>query len=281
MNNTLLIARNEFEGIASAILINTIKNNNLDIEFYKYDHNNFKYEKEYNKVFIIGLKNAKNIKIKAEEIVIFNSFQEVYDYFYNNYSNKFQIYKQLNVLCKHTNAYLDWTWKDKKMYYGKNIDELSKYFNKTTLVRNITNKILNYKDIMNKEDIISEAEKQLIVFSKKIMTNYINKKNYFVIENNKYKYVCAFCEVYEIELANKMLETTGADIAILVNLNNNIVRIKSANKNEFEDKILNANGHINSNGGTLKLNDNVAKQIRNLAFNSIIETLEGGKDNEC
>lgn len=274
MNNTLLIAKNEFEGIASAILLNVALSTKLDIKFYKYETETSHFcIDEHNSIIVVGLKNANKLKetIQNKTIKVFNSFEDVYDYCIKNYSNVFETYKLLEVFCNHAKAYLNWSWQENKLYYGKNIDELSKYFNKVDLVKDITNKIINYKDI------ISELEKQIIIFSKKIMTNYIEKKKYFVIEKGTHRYAYAFCEMNEIELANKIIDTEKVDAVILANLNNNIVRIKTPKRSEFDDKIINMDGHINSNGGTLKLSNNTVKKIHELVFTDIINSLEEGE----
>ena len=276
-NNTLLIAKNDFEGIATAIFLNVILKQKIDIKFYRYEIDSEEIEtEEYNYIISIGLKNVENIDTKYKTLTIFNSFAEVVDYFKADNEDVYKKHKLLDTFCKHAEAYLNWTWKDDKLYYGKNIDELSKYFNKADLVRNITDKIINNKEIIN------NMERQMIIFSKKIMTNYIERKNYSVVEDNGIKLAYTFCEVNEIELANKIIENENVDAVVLANLNNRIIRIKTNKKsNNFANEISQLKCHTNSNGGTLKISDNTYDKIHRLVFDDILNTLRGGTINEC
>ena len=276
-NNTLLIAKNDFEGIATAIFLNVMLKQEMDFKFYRYEIDSAKIETEgYDYIISIGLKNIEDIDTKYKSLTIFNSFTKVVDSFKADSKDIYNEYKQLDVFCRHAQAYLDWTWQDNKLYYGKNIDELSKYFNKADLVRNITDKIINNKEIIN------NMERQMIIFSKKIMTNYIERKNYSVVEDNGIKLAYTFCEVNEIELANKIIENENVDAVVLANLNNRIIRIKTNKKsNNFANEISQLKCHTNSNGRTLKISDNTYDKIHRLVFDDILNTLRGGTINEC
>ena len=145
---------------------------------------------------------------------------------------------------------------------------MSKHFSKQYLIDLITNRILEH------ENIIKDSDIQLILFSKKLITHYINDKQYNIIENNNIKIAYTFCDIYEIELANKILNNEpDIDIVILANLNTKIIRIKPKDKDAFKDEILNMNGYINSNGGTIKISDETINQINDLIFNNIINKL--------
>lgn len=270
-NNTLLIAKNDFEGIASAILLSVLFKHKIDIKFYRYEVECTELEiADYDYIHAIGIKNINKIKTNYKCLNVFNNFIELVDLLKADREDLFIKYKQLNIFCEHVQAYLNWTWQDDKLYYGKNIDELSKYFNKNILVRNIADKIINDKEIIN------AIEKQMIIFSKKIITNYIEKKNYSIIESNGVKLAYTFCEVNEIELANKIIEKEDVNAVVLANLNNRIIRIKiNKNSKNLINNISKLNGYVNSNGGTLKISNETYNKIHCLVFDEILNTLKG------
>ena len=275
MNNNLLLVKNDFEGIASAILLSVLFKHKIDIKFYRYEVEHTELETAgYDYIFAIGIKNIDKIETSYKCLTVFEKFIELVEILKADREDLFIEYKQLNVFCEHALAYLDWTWQDNKLYYGKNIDELSKYFNKADLVRNITDKIINNKEIIN------NMERQMIIFSKKIMTNYIERKNYSVVEDNGIKLAYTFCEVNEIELANKIIENENVDAVVLANLNNRIIRIKTNKKsNNFTNEISQLKCHANSNGGTLKISDETYDKVHCLVFDEILNTLKGGEIN--
>lgn len=275
MNNNLLLVKNDFEGIASAILLSVLFKHRIDIKFYRYEVEHTELETAgYDYIYAIGIKNIDKIETSYKCLTVFEKFIELVEILKADREDLFIKYKQLNVFCEHALAYLDWTWQDNKIYYGKNIDELSKYFNKNELVRNIADKIINDKEIIN------AIERQMIIFSKKIMTNYIDKKNYYIVEKDGVKLAYAFSEMNEIELANKIIEKENVDAVVLANLNNRIIRIKANKKNKnFTDDILKLNGHANSNGGTLKISDETYDKVHCLVFDEILNTLKGGEIN--
>lgn len=270
MTRTLLIAKNDFEGIASLIVLNTIFKNtsDFDMTLCKYETNLDTIDtSNYSIIFVVGIKDISTLKRSDKAIYCFSSYDEVYEAATNIYTDTFNSYNQLAVFCKHAKAYLDWSWQHTELYYGKNIDELSKYYNKIDLINTITDRIING------EEIITSVEKQIIIFSKKIMSNYIEKNNYYIIEHNGKSFACSYCENHEIELANKILKTTDVDAVILVNLNINLIRIKTREKDVLKDVIINMNGHVNNNGGTLKISDDKMKAINSLIFEDILNQL--------
>lgn len=270
MIRTLLIAKNDFEGIASLIVLNTIFKNKsgLDMTLCKYDTNLDTIDtNDYSIIFVVGIKDIKKLKSSGKAVYCFNSYDEVYNLAKNTYTDAFNSYNQLEVFCTHAKAYLDWSWQSSELYYGKNIDELSKYYNKIDLINTITDRIING------EEIITPVEKQIIIFSKKIMSNYIEKNNFHLVEHNGKSFACSFCENHEIELANMILKTINVDAVILVNLNTHLIRIKTREKDEFKDIITQLNGHTNNNGGTLKISDDKLKAINSLIFKDVLDKI--------
>lgn len=270
MNKTLLIARNDFEGIASSILLNVLFEKRIDIMLYKYEQIDFDIDYNYEQVIVVGLKYYNIIDkqlSKDIKFVCYDNYNSLYEYCLKHKNDYFLRYNNLNILCEHISSYLNWTWKEKELYYAKNIDELSKFNNKNEVINVITDRIL--KD----EKLVTDLDKELIILSKKMITNYTKKKKYYLKEHNGIKFAYAFCEINEIELANKLIESHNVDVVILANLNTGLIRIKTKEKNMFKDKILNMNGHVNSNGGTIKIDDNIVKKINDMLFNNIIATL--------
>lgn len=113
-----------------------------------------------------------------------------------------------------------------------------------------------------------------------MLTSYIENKTYNVMVYDNKKYVCAYATINEIELANKLLNQEKADVAIVINLNNDIVRIKTAKDSSMQEEILNLGGVVNSNGGTFKLSDKHIININHHVFLDIIKSLKGGVCNE-
>ena len=267
--NNLLLVKSNFEGLATAILLNVILEKDLDIRFYKYDTVITKQDldDDYKKTFISDLRLVSDIKDNSiTQTFGLNGMNIYISLIYTEQVMKYE--KELTTFMQHCLAYIDWSWQKKELYYGKNIDELSKHFSKQYLIDLITNRILEH------ENIIKDSDIQLIIFSKKLITHYINDKQYYIIENNNIKIAYTFCDIYEIELANKILNNEpDIDIVILANLNTKIIRIKSRDKDAFKDEILNMNGYINNNGGTIKISDEIINQINDLIFNNIINKL--------
>lgn len=269
MIKTLLIAKNDFEGLASAILLYQLHYSELDIKFYKYDAEIDSSELiGYDTVYSVGLKNAHTY-IKDQKFIKLKSFDEVKA---NIKESKESLFNNpaFDDFCKHSAAYLDWSWREKQLYYGKNIDELSKYYNKVSLVQTISSRITR------QQELVTDLERELIVFSKRIITDYINKKRYKVIEKGDKLIAYAFCEQNDIEFANRIMQEENVDIVVLLNMDKEIARIKTRNSKDIEPYILKAGGRVNSNGGTLKVPLKLVDVIYDLSFNELIRTLTGG-----
>ena len=64
---------------------------------------------------------------------------------------------------------------------------------------------------------------------------------------------------------------------IIANLNNGIARIKAKKAKEFESVILNQDGRVHSNGGTIKIKSEVIDEINNIVFTDyLLKILTGG-----
>lgn len=271
MFKTLLIAKNDFEGLASAILLYQLENTELDIKLYKYDEVIDILEfNNYDKVYFVGLKNTH--KYIDNNHISFKSFKEIMNHISNN--NK-QLYndKAVQEFYIHAQSYIDWSWIDKKLYYGKNIDELSKYYNKISLIQTISNRVTR------KQELVTDLERELIVFSKKIITDYVNKKTYNIIKKKDKLIAYAYCESNDIEFANKIMNETNADLVILFNIDKGLMRIKTRNPKYIEKNILEKGGRVNSNGGTIKISKTTIEDINDLTFGPIIDDILAGGEN--
>lgn len=265
-NKVLLLSKNDYNGIASAILCRYIFENNLDIVFHNYSasletFNNIDFN-SYKLIIIMGLKNANKIAVKTFNYLIANSFLELYDICKENFPEDFDNTK-LNEFYQNSLAYIDWSWNEKGLYYGKNIDDLCKYLNKEEIIELIANRIAN------KEDIITKTDKDILLFVKKMMTNIIKENRYEVIEMNNKKFAVTYANNYEIELANYILSKEKDNICavIIINMNTKIARIKAAKGFKLEKEISQSGGVVNSNGGTLKFGDIFDKSIYAMLLN--------------
>lgn len=265
MNKILLLTKNDFEGIASAILLKYIHGNNVDIQFYNYKAPITHYQEDaskYEMVIAVGLKNAYYLNIDSE-LLACKSFEEIYKKYNEIYPEDFNN-SSLYAFKENVTAYIDWSWSEKKLYFGKNIDELSKYLGKLEVIEKIAERISSEKEI------ITDVEKEMLVFAKKIMTNNIQNKRYEIITINDKKFAVTYGEMYEIELANHILsEESDVDAVVIFNMTTKIARIKTAKGVNMEKTIQNAGGITNSNGGTIKFGQVFDKTI----FMSILNKL--------
>lgn len=248
MNRILLITKNDFEGIASAILLKYIYGDNIDTQFYSYKAPVTHYQDDaskYEMVIAVGLKNASYLNINSE-LLICNCFENLYIKCNEMHPEDFDN-TSLDIFKENVTAYIDWSWAEKRLYFGKNIDELSKYLGKQEIIDKIAERI------SLKKEIVTETEKEMLVFAKKIMTNNIQNKNYEIITIGDKKFAVTYGEMYEIELANHILsQEKDIDAVVIFNMVTKIARIKTAKGVNMEKSIQDAGGLTNSNGGTIK-----------------------------
>ena len=153
-------------------------------------------------------------------------------HYYTLFPEDFINNESLKIFYENAAAYIDWSWADKQLYYGKNIDELSKYLGKIEIIDKIAERL------STKENIITNIEKEMLVFAKKIMTNSIQSKKYAIENVKDKKYAIAYTDAYEIELANHILsQEKDIDAVIIVNMNTKIARIKTAKGVNLEKQI--------------------------------------------
>ena len=248
MNRILLITKNDFEGIASAILLKYSNGDNIDTQFYSYKAPVNHYQEDaskYEMVIAVGLKNASYLNI-ASELLVCNCFEDLYVKCNEMYPEDFNN-PSLDIFKENVTAYIDWSWAEKRLYFGKNIDELSKYLGKQEIIDKIAERI------SLKEEIVTETEKEMLIFAKKIMTNNIQNKRYEIVAIGNKKFAVTYGEMYEIELANHILaQEIDIDAVVIFNMTTKIARIKTARGVNMEKSIQDAGGLTNSNGGTIK-----------------------------
>lgn len=265
MNKILLITKNDFEGMASAILLKYIHAENIDIKFYNYKAPVNSYQEDaskYEMVIAVGLKNSHYLRIDSQTLLC-NNFEDLYRLSKGLYPEDFNN-KSLDIFKENVSAYIDWSWAEKKLYFGKNIDELSKHLSKQEMVDKIAERI------SLEQEIITDIEKEMLIFVKKIMTNVIQNKRYEIQTINNKKFAITYGEMYEIELANHILnQEQDIDAVVIFNMTTKIARIKTAKGVNMEKSIEEAGGLTNSNGGTIKFGPVFDKTI----FTSILNKL--------
>lgn len=265
MNRVLLLTKNDFEGMACGILLKYIHDENIDLSFHNYKASvNEMYEvaKSYEIVIAVGLKNMNQLNLNSE-LLICTNFEDLYskcnDLYYEDFDNP-----TLEVFKQNISAYIDWSWVEKKLYFGKNIDELSKYLGKPETINKIADRI------SCNQDLITNTEKELLIFAKKIMTNNIQNKRYEILNVNNKVFAVTYAEMYEIELANHILsQEKNIDAVVIFNMTTKIARIKTARGISMERAIVDAGGLTNSNGGTIRFGPAFDKTI----FMSILNKL--------
>lgn len=265
MNKILLVTKNDFEGMASAILLKYIHGGNIDTKFYNYKAPVNSYQEDaakYEMVIAVGLKNSKYLRIDSQ-VLLCNNFENLYTLSKGLYPEDFNNHS-LDIFKRNVSAYIDWSWAEKKLYFGKNIDELSKHLSKQEMVDKIAERI------SLEQEIITDIEKEMLIFVKKIMTNVIQNKRYEIQTINNKKFAVTYGEMYEIELANHILnQEPDIDAVVIFNMTTKIARIKTAKGVNMERSIEDAGGLTNSNGGTIKFGPVFDKTI----FTSILNKL--------
>lgn len=269
MDSTILhLTKNDFEGIASAILSKYIYGDNIDIKFFNYNASSLQYEedaKQYDYVIAVGLKNSYQLKKYNIELLECKNFEEMYNHYSKLFPEDFKDNKNLNIFYENCAAYIDWSWSDKQLYFGKNIDELCKYLGKIEVIDKIAERLSTGKDI------VTNIEKEMLVFAKKIMTNSIQNKKYAIINRKDKKFAITYSDAYEIELANHILsQESDMDAVMIINMNTKIMRIKTSKGVDLEKQILEAGGITNSNGGTIKFGDLFDDDIYSALISKIV-----------
>lgn len=263
----LHLTKNDFEGIASAILSKYIYGDNIDIKFFNYSASSLQYEedaKQYEYVIAVGLKNSYQLKKYNIELLECKNFEEMYNHYSLLFPEDFKDNKNLTVFYDNAAAYIDWSWADKQLYYGKNIDELCKYLGKIEVIDKIAERL------STGQDIVTNIEKEMLVFAKKIMTNSIQNKKYTIVNSGKRKFAITYSDNYEIELANHILsQEDDVDAVMIINMNTKIVRIKTSKGVNLERQISEAGGITNSNGGTIKFGELFDNTIFTALLNKI------------
>ena len=249
MNRILLVTKNDFEGMASAILLKYIHADNIDIQYYNYKTPSSHYESDvtkYEMVIAVGLKNAGQLTKYDIPILICSGFEDLYSKCNGMYPEDFNNHS-LEIFKENVSAYIDWSWTEKRLYFGKNIDELSKYIGREEMINKVAERI------SLKEEIITASEKDMLVFVKKMMTNNIQNKRYEIITVDNKKFAVTYGEMYEIELSNHILaQEKDIDAVVVFNMTTRIARIKTSKGVSMEKNIAAAGGLTNSNGGTIK-----------------------------
>lgn len=265
-NRLLLLTKNDFEGMASAIITKYIYGDNVDIKFYNYKTPAIQLIndlKDYNMFFAVGLQNSANISSISTQIQA-TGFEDFYKKLSTIFPEDFSNNTTLLEFKENVSAYIDWSWSQKNLYYGKNIDELAKYVGKQEIIDKIAERISKL------EPIVTETEKEMLMFAKKIMTNNIQNKRYEIRIVNDKKFAITYGESYEIELANYILaQETNIDAVVIFNMTTKIARIKTAKGVNLSTQISQAGGLTNSNGGTIKFGN----MFDNTIFMSILDKL--------
>ena len=266
-NRVLHLTKNDFEGIASAILSKYVYGDNIDIKFFNYSSSSIQYEndaKEYEYVIAVGLKNSYQLKKFNINMLECKNFEEMYRHYKTLFPEDFTNNRSLVTFYDNAAAYIDWSWADKHLYYGKNIDELCKYLGKLEVIDKIATRLAT------KEEIVTKIEKEMLVFAKKIMTNTVQNKKYVLHTEGNRKFAITYADSYEIELANHILsQEKNIDAVLVINMSTKIARIKTAKGVNLERQITKAGGITNSNGGTIKFGELFDKTIYTALLNKI------------
>lgn len=231
---TIHITKNDFEGMACAILSKFIFGNNVDIDIASRFIPKFALDQKidinsHNLIITSGINEKTDKDILTIEV---DSFKELYDKLSIMFPKEFDN-QTLRLFKEHTEAYIDWSWRDKQLYLGKNIDELTKSMEKEDVIENIASRIAN------KELLITETEKAIIKAEKNRMTNSIEDRHLRTRKIGNYNAVFAFAENYKNELANilinKDIKGFKADIVFIIDMHMGYTFVKYSKHPKMKD----------------------------------------------
>ena len=265
---TIHITKNDFEGMACAILSKYLFENNLDIKFAskyipklalerKIDINSHCF------IIISGIKEQINKNIP---IIQADTFKELYNKLNILFPKEFDN-QTLKLFKEHVDAYLDWSWKEKELYLAKNIDELTKSMEKKDIIDNIA------KRIFNKELLITDNERAIIKAEKKKMTNSIEDRHLITQKIGNYNVVITFAENYKNELANvlinKDIKGFKADIVYIIDMHMGYAFVKYCKSN----KMKNFNKKLEDMGASIEKNNTAIIKFGNTFVKTIVNSL--------
>ena len=246
---TFHITKNDFEGMACAILSKYIFGNNIEIEFASKFIPSFALERKIDinsHKFVIASGIQEKVQKDIPTIQV-NTFRELYDKLSVMFPKEFDN-QTLRLFNEHTDAYLDWSWREKELYLAKNMDELTKSMEKEDIINNIAERI------NNKELLITETEKAIIKAEKNRMSNSIEDRSLRTQKIGEYNAVFTFAENYKNELANilisKDINGFKADIAYIIDMHMGYVFVKYCKHNKmknFHKKLENMGASIGKN----------------------------------
>lgn len=257
MEDIIHYTSNDYEGMACAILSTYIFGNSIKI--IHCDKKASCKITKHKQIFITGIdcntdEDPSLVHCKGK--YFFNEFLKKIkmsfpEYFINN--------SALDTFIEHSKAYIDWSWNTKQLYYGKNLDELSKLYGRDATIMSTANRISTV------DHIVSDQEKEILKFEKYRMNQYIDSKEIEIMLVGKFRYGIVYADQYVAEISNWLLKKHKVDVAVVINMSNKIATYKynKSNKNMlgFNKKLENIGANITNNGGIVKFKSTFDKSI--------------------
>jgi hypothetical protein len=261
MSRIIHFTTNDFEGMACAILSKYIFGDNITIKYIEPAPmpGNFNTALDALDIdislLIVSVKMSPivNSKYNLIQATSHKMFDEFYRKFESMFPESFKNNSALTTFKENARAYLDWTWKAKSLYLGKNIDDLSKSYDKEYLVSKMATRI------SQKQHVVTDAEKEILKFDKHKMTKYIESKKVSYLTTSNYSYGIIYADQHNIEAANVILNKHNIEIAVVINMDTKLALFKcNANKlskekiDKFKKLLEDAGGITQKNGGSIK-----------------------------
>ncbi|MGL5507919.1 MAG: hypothetical protein ACRDB0_08465 [Paraclostridium sp.] len=262
----LHVLNSNFEGIACAILSKYIFGDNIELHTMndKASEHDIKQKiASDNYSLVIISMGQKEIDLTVPAIQS-QSFKDLYNKLSIPYADYFDN-QTLKLYYENICAYLDWSWNSKKLYLGKNLDDLSKIMDRSDIIDNVANRIID------KELIVSSQEKKLLKLEKTRLSKYIEERKYMWHNTKDIKALFVYAEKHMIETANTLIQK-DVDIVFVIDMNAGIVIIKyNQNKAHILKKKLEDIGATLTRTGSAYLN--IGRTYDNTITNSIAARL--------
>jgi oligoribonuclease NrnB/cAMP/cGMP phosphodiesterase (DHH superfamily) len=279
MSRIIHLTANDFEGMACAVLSKYIFGDNITIKYIEPTPmpSNLNtaldaLDTDNTSLLIVTVKGSPivNSKYNLIQATSHKMFDEFYKKFEFMFPESFKGNSSLITFKENTRAYLDWTWKSKSLYLGKNIDDLSKSYDKEYLVSKIATRI------SQKQHVVTDAEKEILKFDKHKMTKYIESKKVSYLTTSNFSYGIIYGDQYNIETANVMLNKHSIEIAVVINMDTKLALFRcNTNKlskdriDKFKKLLEDVGGITQKSGGIIKFDSTFDQTIFTALINKI------------
>ncbi|MBQ3420485.1 MAG: hypothetical protein IJH34_02205 [Romboutsia sp.] len=292
-----LITHNDLDGIGCYIVLRTLLDDDIDVEYCNYQEVNdvaldtLSNEEKYEKIYITDISVTEDVADRLDTIsnklvlldhhvtaLFLNKYKWanvkeyedeektcgtklLYNYIFDNYSN-IKTNDTLNEFVWKTKLYDTWLWADKyDDVSAKYLNDLMYIIGKETFIEEMAYKIISNSALFNDFDL------KLLEIKQREIDDYVEKKNKYLIKTNilGYNAGIVFAESNISELGNKLCNMNPElDLVIMINQKGISYRTAKDNVNVSEiAKQFGVGGHPKASGSSMP-NDCLERFISDL-----------------